>query len=181
MLRKWRGITKRQTEPNRQGVPVWPPYPTHPPAPGPTAVAVTSHLPHEPASITSSTLKFPLRVMNGLTPVVWACPTSRVENGNAGHLPHLPRLAVGDSCCLGRGYRCSRQLTNGQRSLHLFPGMLVFSSLGTDSDAQHSETFPVWYFVCNSGKLIPPGEEKLLTVQPGVLRSSFPYLGLAEK
>ena len=131
--------------------------------------------------ITSSTLRFPLRVMNGLTPVVWACPTSRVENGNAGHLPHLPRLAVGDSCCLGRDYRCSRQLTNGQHSLHLFPGMLVFSSLGTDSDAQHSETFPVWYFVCNSGKLIPPGEEKLLTVQPGVLRSSFPYLGLAEK
>lgn len=39
--------------------------------------------------------QFPLRVTNGLTPLVWACPTSRVENGNTGHVPHLPRLAVG--------------------------------------------------------------------------------------
>lgn len=36
----------------------------------------------------------------------------------------------------------------------------MFSSLGTDSDAQLSEMFPVCYFVCNSGKLIPLGGGK---------------------
>ena len=70
---------------------------------------------------------------------------------------HPPGLTMGNFCRLGRDYRCSGQLKNGHRSLHLFSGMLVFSTLRIDSEAQHSEMFPVRYFVCNSGKLTPGG------------------------
>lgn len=50
-------------------------------------------------------------------------------------------------------YRCSGPLSNGRGSQCVLLGMLVFETLGIDSEAQSSGMFSVRHFVCSASRL----------------------------